>query len=366
MASGSRTLVIHLRGDLVIATARALHQRLRNLVRRTDLTTVVLDLSHVGRLDSAGVAVLTLGTRLFEQSRKKLELRYVADRHRAALDLMPHSTGEPEALPEEVGFLERVGERMLEARERVVQMALLVAEVGREGAAVIGRRRRLPEGAFVHQAVALGADALFIVGLLSFLVGMTMAFQGAVQLSKLGAQVYVADLISMSMVRELAPLMTAIILSGRAGAAIAAELGTMRVGAELDALRAMGIPPVRFLVLPRLIALTVAVPALTLLSMFLGIFGGMVVAALTMNLPPSLFWNRAVEMVTLGDFLHGLGKSLGFAWIIGLTGSLFGLHATPSAGAVGAATTRTVVVCIFGIVCLDGAIATFSALGAMQ
>lgn len=366
MASGSRTLVIRVRGDLVIATARALHQRLRTLAKRGDLSTVVLDLSHVGRLDSSGVAVLTLGARHFEQQGKKLDLRYVADRHRAALELMPRSHGEPEPLPEEPGFLERCGDRMYGARDRLVQLGALVAELGREVVAVALRRRRMPEGAFVQQAVVLGADALFIVGLLSFLVGMTMAVQGAVQLSKLGAQVYVADLISMSMVRELGPLMTAIILSGRAGASIAAELGTMRVGAELDALRSMGIPPVRFLVLPRMAALTFAVPALTLLSMFFGIAGGMVVASQAMGLPPDLFWNRTVEMVTLGDFLHGLGKSLGFAWIIGLTGSLFGLHATPSAGAVGAATTRTVVVCIFGIVLLDGAIATLAAIGDMK
>jgi phospholipid/cholesterol/gamma-HCH transport system permease protein len=366
MASRARTLVIHIRGDLVIATSRALHQRLRTLSRRGDLATVVLDLSHVGRLDSSGVAVLTLGARLFEQHGKKLDLRYVGDRHRAALDLMPRSQGEPEPLPEEPGLLERVGDRMLGARDRARQLGALAAELGREAAAVATRRRRLPEGAFVHQAVTLGSDALFIVGLLSFLVGMTMAFQGAVQLSKLGAQVYVADLIAMSMVRELAPLMTAIILSGRAGAAIAAELGTMRVGAELDALRTMGIPPVRFLVLPRLAALTVVVPALTLLSMFFGMIGGMVVASQAMNLPPDLFWHRTVEMLTLGDFLHGLSKSLGFAWIIGLTGSLFGLHATPSAGAVGTATTRTVVVCIFGIVVLDGAIATLTALGEVR
>jgi phospholipid/cholesterol/gamma-HCH transport system permease protein len=308
------------------------------------------------------VAVLTLGSRIVERAGKTFELRYLTDHHRAALELMPRGAERRELPEPEPGFLERVGDRMLVIRDRARQLGTLLGEVARESVAVITRHRKLPEGDVTHHAVTIGADALFIVGLLSFLIGMTMAFQGVVQLRKFGADVYVADLISLSMVREFAPMMTAIILAGRAGAAIAAELGTMRVGAEIDALRTMGINPVRFLVLPRLVALTLTVPALTLLSIFIGIAGGMAVASGAMEMPPAVFWNRTVEMVTLGDFAHGVGKSLVFAWIIGITGTFFGLNTPPNAGAVGTATTRTVVVCIFCIVCVDGAFATISTL----
>lgn len=361
-APGQRMLIVRLHGDLVIATARTLHNRLRAIARRRDISAVVLDLSRVGRLDSSGVAVLTLGSRQVERCGKSFELRYVGDRHRAALDLMPKSRNELEPPVPEPGFLEGVGDRMLRIRERALQFVDLVSDITRETGAVLARRKQLPEGSFAHQCLTIGADAIFIVGLLSFLIGMTMAFQGVMQLSRFGASVYVADLVSLSMVREFAPMMTAIILSGRAGAAIAAELGTMRVGAEIDALSTMGISPVRFLVLPRLAALTLTVPALTLLAMFIGIGGGMLVCATSMDMPPDMFWSRVTAMVTFGDFVHGIGKSFIFAWIIGVTGTFFGLTTPPNAGAVGAATTRTVVVCIFCVVCVDGAFATISSL----
>src|SRR5262249_13817511 len=137
----------------------------------------------------------------------------------------------------------------------------LAVDAARQLAAVVARRTRIPPGAVRHQLELIGVDAIFIVGLLSFLTGMTMAFQGAVQLQRFGADVFVADLVGMSMVRELVPLMTAVIVTGRTGAAIAAELGTMRVRSEIDALSTMGISPVRFLVVPRIAAITLAGPA---------------------------------------------------------------------------------------------------------
>jgi phospholipid/cholesterol/gamma-HCH transport system permease protein len=160
------------------------------------------------------------------------------------------------------------------------------------------------------------------------------------------------------MIRELAPLMTAIMLSGRTGAAIAAELGTMRVGQEIDALTAMGVSPIRFLVVPRLAALTFALPALTLIAMFIGIGGGMLVAGLLLNMGPATFWMRIVDRVDMADFLQGFLKSFVFAWIIGLTATHLGMRASGDASSVGAATTRTVVVSIFFIIVVDALFAT--------
>ncbi|HEY5949122.1 MAG TPA: ABC transporter permease, partial [Kofleriaceae bacterium] len=201
-------------------------------------------------------------------------------------------------------------------------------------------------------------DAVFIVGLLSFLLGMTVAFQGAVQLQKFGAGVFVADMVGWSMVREFAPLITAIVLTGRTGAAIAAELGTMRVGAEIDALATMGVSPIRFLVVPRMAALTFVQPALTLMAMFIGIAGGFVVAAMVVDMSPLTFWSHITERVTIGDFAQGLGKSFVFAQIIGLTACHLGLRASGDANSVGRATTRTVVISIFMIVVVDAVFAT--------
>jgi phospholipid/cholesterol/gamma-HCH transport system permease protein len=191
---------------------------------------------------------------------------------------------------------------------------------------------------------------------------MTMGFQGAVQLQRFGAGVFVADMVGMTMVRELSPLMTAVILTGRTGAAIAAELGTMRVRSEIDALSTMGISPVRFLIAPRLIAITLVVPALSLMSMFIGMFGGMVVASYALDLPMITYWQRIIERVSLGDFVHGVGKSFVFAWIIGFAGSHLGMRAGGDASSVGAATTRTVVTSIFFIILVDAIFATISTL----
>jgi phospholipid/cholesterol/gamma-HCH transport system permease protein len=195
---------------------------------------------------------------------------------------------------------------------------------------------------------------------LSLLLGLTMAFQGVTQLERFGAGVFVADMISLSMVRELGPLMTAIILTGRTGAAIAAELGTMRVRSEIDALSTMGIDPNRFLLLPRLYALTIAGPALSLMAMFIGMFGGMLVASLALDMPVEAYWQRCVEFVTLGDYLHGLVKSLLFAWIIAITGCHYGMRATGDPSSVGHATTRTVVVSVLMIILVDAVFATMT------
>jgi phospholipid/cholesterol/gamma-HCH transport system permease protein len=220
------------------------------------------------------------------------------------------------------------------------------------------RRAKLPAGSVGQQVLSMGADAIFIVGLLSFLLGMTTAFQGAVQLQKFGAGVFVGDMVSWSMVRELAPMMTAVVLAGRTGAAIAAELGTMRVGSEIDALTAMGVSPVRFLVVPRLAALTFVQPALTLMGMFIGVVGGMLVAGLILDMSATTFWSRMVYRVDIADFAQGIGKSFVFAWIIGLSGTHLGMRATGDASSVGAATTRAVVCSIFFIIVVDAVFAT--------
>jgi phospholipid/cholesterol/gamma-HCH transport system permease protein len=134
----------------------------------------------------------------------------------------------------------------------------------------------------------------------------------------------------------------------------------MRVRSEIDAMQTMGIDPVRFLVVPRLLAITLVVPALALLAMFIGSVGGMLVARITLELPPGLFWARMVDRLALDDFTHGLGKSFVFAWIIGLAGAHLGMRARGDAGSVGAATTRTVVVSIFFIIVVDAVFATVS------
>ena len=355
-----RSAVVHLRGDLVVPTARGLYSRLRSLARQRDVATLVLDFSAAGRIDSAGTAVVALLARQLTQSGKKLDLVRLRDQHRAALELVPASPASTAEPIDEPGVLERFGDQVIGAGGGLVAFARLIAETARQLGAVAARTRHIPAGALRHHLEAMGVGAIFIVALLSFLTGMTMAFQGAVQLSRFGAGVFVADMIGVSMVRELVPLMTAVIITGRTGAAIAAELGTMQVRSEIDALATMGISPVRFLIVPRMLAITAIGPSLTLIGIFVGILGGMLVAAMALDMPSVTFWSRVVDRVTLADFVHGLGKSVVFAWIIGFVGSHLGLRASGDAGSVGTATTRTVVISVFFIILVDAVFATVS------
>jgi phospholipid/cholesterol/gamma-HCH transport system permease protein len=350
------TAVVHVRGDVVVGTARKLHATLRALQRRRELEEIVVDFADAGRLDSAGVAVVRLARRSLGRGRR-LELEGLDETKRAAFDLAPPQQ-RPRKEPGPTTFLERTGDRMYALRDSMRDLGALVVETIRQSARIVMRRSKLPAGSVGAHILTMGADAVFIVGLLSFLLGMTTAFQGAVQLQKFGAGVFVGDMVSWSMVRELAPMMTAVVLAGRTGAAIAAELGTMRVGSEIDALTAMGVSPVRFLVVPRLAALTFVQPALTLMGMFIGVAGGMLVASLILGMGPEAFWSRMVYRVDLADFAQGIGKSFVFAWIIGLAGTHMGMRATKDASSVGAATTRAVVCSIFFIIVTDALFAT--------
>ncbi len=209
-----------------------------------------------------------------------------------------------------------------------------------------------------------GAMALPIVSLVSLLVGVTLAYIGAVVLRQYGGDIYVADFIGLSMVREMGAMMTAMVLSGRTGAAFAATLGNMKANEEIDALETLGIPAVQFLVLPRLIALGVMMPLLALYANALGIIGGVIVAFGLLGIPPAAFWIEMLTIVDLSDILSGVIKATAFGLIIGLSGCLRGLQADRSAAGVGRAATSAVVTAILLIIIADAIFAVlFNALG---
>lgn len=198
-----------------------------------------------------------------------------------------------------------------------------------------------------------GADALPIVALLSFLLGLILAFQSAVPMKRFGAEIFVADLLGLAVLRELGPLMTAILLAGRSGAAFAAEIGTMTVNQEVDALTTMGLDPVRFLVTPRIIAAVLMTPLLTLFANLVALAGG----ALTMqsfNIPLVTFFKELDAAVNFGDFMAGWVKSFVFALLIAGVGCLRGLQTAAGASAVGDSATRAVVSGIILLVVVDG------------
>ncbi len=238
-------------------------------------------------------------------------------------------------------------------RDMVTFLGEITASVGRmlRGRA---RFRRVDLVAFIQDC---GAQALPIVTLISFLVGLILAFVGAVQLEQFGAQIYVANLVGIAMAREMGGMMAAIIMAGRTGAAFAAQLGTMRVNQEIDALQTMGLPSIDFLVLPRILALCLMLPLLTLYADFVGIIGGGVVAAAMLDLAPRVYYDQTASGVALSDFASGLVKSCVFGALIAFSGCLRGIQCGNSASAVGEAATSAVVT---GIVMIIVADATFT------
>ncbi len=201
-----------------------------------------------------------------------------------------------------------------------------------------------------------GFNGLLITILIGFLLGLVLAFQSAAALKMFGVEVYVADLIAIALFRELGPLITAIILAGRSGSAFAAEIGTMKVDEELDALTTFGLPPVRFLVLPRVVAVCLAMPALTICAELSGLIGGAIVLQM-MDVPPVVYWKHVVGASSVSSIVLGLGKSVLFGFLVGLIGCACGMRTRNTADGVGVAATRAVVGSIVAIAVSDGLLA---------
>lgn len=204
-----------------------------------------------------------------------------------------------------------------------------------------------------------GIDALPITLLIGFLLGLILAFMSAASLRQFGVEVYVANLIAIGLFRELGPIITAIILAGRSGSAFAAEIGTMKVNEEIDALTTMGLPPVEFLALPRVLAATLVMPTLTIFSIIAGLLGGSFVL-LSMDIPAVVYWQHVMDSTSLENVLFGLFKSMVFGLLVGLIGCSHGLNTGRTADAVGRAATAAVVGSLILITVFDGAFAVLA------
>jgi phospholipid/cholesterol/gamma-HCH transport system permease protein len=246
--------------------------------------------------------------------------------------------------------------------EFFAELRMILGFLGGSVLAALGILKEPKTGNWKHVVPTLeraGADAVPIVMLINFLVGFVMAFQGATQLKQFGANQYVADLVGLSVTRELGPLMTAIILCGRSGASFAAELGSMSVAEEIDALRTMGFGPIRYLVLPRTLALVVALPILTLIGDLLGILGGLVVGVTSLDLTIGGYMMETQRAVSAWDVFSGVLKSVVFAVAISMIACQQGFATTGGAEGVGRRTTASVVSILFSLIVIDAAFTVF-------
>ncbi len=250
-------------------------------------------------------------------------------------------------------FLVRLGHRALDHAAHAGGVATLLGEIILATGKLLRGKARFDKREFFEVLAACGAQALPVVALVNLLVGAILAFVGAVQLKKFGADVFVADLVSIASVREMAVVITAVVLCGRTGAAFAARIATMQGNEEIDALRTLGISPVEYLVIPRMIALTLMTPLLYFYACAVALLGGYLVAAGMLDVSSTLYWDRTAESLAGKHFVLGFLKAICFGGLVAFCGCYQGLKAGRNAAAVGEATTAAVVTGIVGVIVVD-------------
>jgi phospholipid/cholesterol/gamma-HCH transport system permease protein len=346
---------IAIAGRLDSATTGKIWRQANDATARTGSKRVVVDASRVEYCDGSGIALLA-------------ELRYRVQRAGGVFEIHGLRPEFQELLKEWGAVdLARSENKPRRRKDPVVEVGKVVADLARDGRALVAfvgelgmalfaavrqpRRVRWKDMFLIAEAV--GINALPIVTLIGGLMGLIMAFQAAVPLGRFGAQVYVANLIGLSILREMGPLMTAIVVAGRSGSAFAAEIGTMKVREEIDALITMGLDPVRYLVVTRVIAALIMTPALTMYANVVGILGGAVVLR-SLGYSWIIFLHQVQWAVSYGSLVGGLVKSVVFAILVAAIGCLRGLQTGTGARAVGESTTSAVVSGIILIVIADG------------
>ena len=329
-------------------------------------STISADATQVEALDTAGAWLLHQGLQRLRAQGVEVTLQGLRPAFAQLLALVdkpdadarppdPSKPPQPAATPAPAppGLVNRLGRSSTEALQGAADLLGFVGESALALAGCFAHPARWRWRAIGHNIRTAGVDALPIVGLLSFLLGVVVAYQAADQLRRYGANIFVADLVGLSMLREFAPLITAIIIAGRSGSAYAAQIGTMAVTEEIDALRTLGISPQELLILPKITALVITLPLLTVFADVLGVFGGMVMARAQLDVGFADFLDRFIKAVSATSYLTGIGKAPVFAAIIATIGCYQGMRTRGGADSVGLQTTRSVVQSIFGVIVAD-------------
>ena len=344
---------IRLTGPLTLETLPGLEGRCRRLIDGHPRTRLSADVAAVSEIDTAGVVFLRGLPGAAGAAGKELVVGPLPDDLQPFFDFVRPPQAAASEAPARPELRQRFGDAVEEFVDRAADFLYLGSDLTWSAAAAIFRRFGIRRGAFVDQAVAVGSRGLPIVALILFLIGGVSTLQAAAQLRQFGANIFVADLLAIGISRELGPLMTAIIVAGRSGSAIAAEIATMKFTEEIDALRTMALDPLRMVAVPKMWAMLATVPLLTVMAVFFGLLGGTLTGVLSLDIAAATFVARIADALQLKDILTGLVKSVSFAWIITVIGVHRGLASSGGTTGVGVSTTSSVVSSIFGIIVLD-------------
>jgi phospholipid/cholesterol/gamma-HCH transport system permease protein len=353
-------VTLHIQGRMDASSAAATIDGLKSILQPPLPPALTVDLEKVTYLDDFGALVLVELKNLMSSSKGRLHLKNADERVKQILAILKYDAlGLPvkSTRKRSPNIFLRLGEGVFHL---TADLNFIFSFIGSVCFALIYvgfHPRSLRTDDTFAAMEKVGVDALPIVGLISFLLGLIMAFMSSVQLQQFGANIYVASLVGLAMVRELGPIMTAIIVAGRSGSAFAAEIGTMKISDEVDALFTMGFDPTRFLVVPKIVASVIVVPLLTLFSDLFAILGGLVVGVFMLDLTTSAYMTQTLKTLSIFDVFWGFLKAAVFALLIAGIGCLRGFQVKGGAAAVGQATTSAVVSSIFLIILADAGFA---------
>ena len=320
---------------------------------KTSPQEIILDFSDTLKIDSGGVAVISQLRALAKQYNCQIAIQNCPREILNTIETfqLPQLTAEQPEMKK--SFFEKSGEVFYNGFLHFNQSVLLFANIFYWSIVSFFKTKLRRKGEVVHQSILIGVNALPIIALIAFLIGLILALQSAAQLRQFGANIYVADLVAVALISEMGPLITAIMVAGRSGSAIAAEFATMQVSEEIDALKVMGIDPIPYLVVPKLYSSILTLPLLTIFANLIGILGGLVIGITYLDLDVISFYNEVMGAIRYKEIITSLVKSFCFAVIIVITAAYFGLRARGGAEEVGRATTTSVVVSIFMVIAVD-------------
>ncbi len=332
--------------DFYVQQIDRLIEQIEN-IKKTTADNITLDFSRTKNFDTLAIAIF-----LYFEKDKRIKTIFSQEIINDLAEFKKNIAFD-EKSSGDVSAFESLVMKVNDFQSQLKTFIILSADVFHYSLRAVFNKEGRKAGSVYQQMLLMGNNAVPIIFLLSFLIGLILSLQSAAQLRQFGANIYLVDLIVIGMILEMGPIIAAVIVAGRSGSAIAAEISTMKITEELDALQVMALNPLKYVVAPKMLAMTVCLPMLTIIANMVGIFGGFIIGVLYLGLSPDIFINRAVSVMTLYFWYQSLLKSVLFSWLIVLIGAHFGFNVKGGAEGVGKAATSSVVAAIFAVIMTD-------------
>jgi phospholipid/cholesterol/gamma-HCH transport system permease protein len=349
-----KSLTVKFYGELTLYTIEKIDKDLANMQKKS-LQEFLFDLSELRFLDTAGALYLYNLQQNFVKKKLTCHIDFADKRQKETFELIEKKMFESEELKQkkEKNFLQKVGKLFYSYYIGFLSFLQFFGELFASNLHYMTSLKNIRFKEIAYEINESAIRALGIIALTSFLIGLVVAYQSAYQLKLYGANIFIVDMLGLSIFRELAPLITAIVIAGRSGSAYAAQIGAMKITQELDAMKTMGFEPFAFLVLPRIIALVITMPLLIFVADMMAMLGGMIVANINLNITPALFLDRFNEVIAAKHFFVGIVKGPFFAFLIASIGIYRGLMVKDDTQSIGFNTTKSVVESIFAVIVCD-------------